>query len=194
MTNAFPILALDQAGSTGWAIWVNSKPVRWGEAKGTSQCADVIDLATELTRSADNDPDLLRCLVVFEDHSGMRMGGRRVGGVRTFDTSSATLLGLGRAHGWWEVLLNQAGHDDRARIKIPPQTWKARVLGLPGSANRETSIAAAKRHAEALGVCKSGPDEAVAMVMAHWASRAPEALTAWDRAYGPKARKRKVPA
>ncbi len=184
------ILSVDQGACAGWSIWINSKPTKWGEAKGTSQCADVIELATALTRSPDHDPDILRCLVVFEDHSSMRIGGRRKGGKRTFDTSAPTLLGMGRAHGWWEVLLDQAGHDPRARIKVAPQTWKGRVLGM-ATANREASIEAAKRHAEALGALMPGPDEAVATVMAHWASKAPEALTAWERAYGLKAKKRR---
>jgi hypothetical protein len=182
------ILAIDQAAVSGWSLWLNSKPSKWGEAKGPRQCADVIQLAGDLTR---DEGGVSRVLVVFEDHSNMRMMGQaKKGGARKFGTQSATLLGMGRAHGWWECCLELVDHDHRARIKVDPKTWKSKVLGN-GSLNRDDAIKAAQRHAEALGAVMPGPDEAVACVMAHYATLAPEAREAWERAYGPKARKRK---
>jgi hypothetical protein len=182
------ILAIDQAACSGWSIWINSKPTKWGEAKGPRQCADVIQLAGELTR---DESGVSRVLVVFEDHSSMRMmGTKKKGQARTFMTSTAVLLGMGRAHGWWECCLDLVGHDDRARIKVDPKTWKSKVLGN-GNLNRDDAMKAAQRHAEALGAVMPGADEAVATVMAHYATLAPEAREAWERAYGPKARKRK---
>jgi hypothetical protein len=125
----------------------------------------VIQLAGELTR---DESGVSHVLVVFEDHSGMRMmGTKKRGQARTFTTTTSTLLGMGRAHGWWECCLDLVHHDPRARIKVDPKTWKSKVLGN-GNLN-----------------------EAVATVMAHYATLAPEAIEAWERAYGPKARKRK---
>jgi len=181
------ILAIDQGASSGWSLWVNSKPCKWGEANGPRQCADVIQLVGNLTVDENG---VSRVLVVYEDHSGMRMMGQAKKGGRKFGTSAATLLGMGRAHGWWEALLALVEHDPRAVVKVDPRQWKSKVLGN-GNLNREDAIRAAQRHAEALGAVLPGPDEAVATVMAHWATLAPEAIEAWERAYGPKARKRK---
>jgi len=185
------VLAIDQAERSGWSFWRDGKHAHSGEAKGTRQCQAALEIVLAL--SPGDDPKTLRCLVVFEDHSSMRIGGRRKGGRRTYDTSAATLLGMGRPHGWWEMLLDQANHDDRARVKVAPQTWKGKVLGM-ANGNRDDSIEAAQRHAVALGARNPGPDEAVAMVMGHWATKAPEAIAAWERAYGAKARKRKAAA
>jgi len=182
------VLGIDQGANAGWSLWLNSKPAKWGEAKGPQQCAQVL----EIVRSFTAEPDgVSRVLVVFEDHSSMRMmGTKKRGQARTFTTTTSTLLGMGRAHGWWEMGLALVGHDPRAVIKVDPRQWKSKVLGN-GNLNRDDAIRAAQQHAEALGAVLPGPDEAVATVMAHYATLAPEAREAWERAYGPKARKRR---
>jgi hypothetical protein len=182
------VLGIDQGANAGWSLWLNSKPAKWGEAKGPRQVASVVEWIGKLTQ---DDTGTSRVLVVFEDHSNMRMmGTKKRGQARTFTTTTSTLLGMGRAHGWWECCLDLVGHDPRARIKVDPKTWKSKVLGN-GNLKRDDAIKAAQRHAEAIGAVLPGPDEAVACVMAHYATLAPEAIEAWERAYGPKARKRK---
>jgi hypothetical protein len=181
------VCAIDQAACSGWSLWLDGKPSKWGEAKGPAQCADVIRLVGDLTRDENG---VSRVLIVFEDHSSMRMMGQAKKGVRKFGTSASTLLGMGRAHGWWEALLALVEHDPRAVIKVDPRQWKSKVLGNR-NLSRDDAMRAAQRHAEALGAVMPGPDEAVATVMAHYATFAPEAREAWERAYGLKARKRK---
>lgn len=169
------ILAIDQAASSGWALWIGSRPAKYGTAKAT-QRQGVIELVSSMTS--------MRCVVIFEDHTQIRIAGRRKAGSseRVYDTSAATIHALGRAQGWWQALLSLAGHDDRATVLCPIGAWK-KACGAGGGAGREDAIRAAERHAYALGAVASTPDEAVATCIAHWATLAPEARQAWDRVF-----------
>lgn len=179
------VLGIDQAATSGWCIYHSGRPLKWGVVTTNSGRADVVELAAEMTTG---DPGLApRCLVVFEDHSEMRVGGIRKNGRRVFNTSTATLLGLGAARGRWEALLDQAGHDDRARLMVTTKMFRQRVLGLRGNAPADEAKALAKLRYQI-----AEHDAAEACAIAEWGAKSPEGLTAWARAFGPKARKRRT--
>lgn len=178
------VLAIDQAAASGWAWFESgcSRPMSSGVAKSHLDRMRVLELMPCYP--------LEDTVVVFEDHSAMRMRGRTSGGKRVVDTSTSVLLGMGRAHGWWEALLDHVCHDPRARVKCPIAAWKG-VCGS-GNAAREQALFNAKAFALCHGVGDAQDDEAVAVCMGAWAMRAPEVRAAWERAYGPKARKRRA--
>jgi hypothetical protein len=170
------ILATDQAICSGWALIqaLTAKPVRWGIAKGHDEIDQVVRFAVTMA----GGPKLLYALT--EDHGGVPLfvgGSRDRGRVRSGgkQRSTATILGMGAARGWWEHALCSAAIGGVARshlLKVSHGTWKAEVLGARWAKARTEAVRAESvRFARALLGVDVTHDEAAAVCMAVWGAK-----------------------
>lgn len=123
------VLGIDQAKASGWGIaQVGGKVLEHGLAKDHGARKAAILRALDHTLGVIDD-----LLIVFEDHSGFRLGygtnqtedGRHQAPTR----NTAAILGLGAARGRWDELLDEVGHPEMLRISVTPTDWRARIIG-----------------------------------------------------------------
>lgn len=122
------VLGVDQATVSGWAIaLVGGKVLESGLAKDHCMRAWAVQRAMRLV---DNRAENL--LFVFEDHSdiplsnGARFNHKNKQAPRR---NAASLIGMGRALGRWEELLDAKLHPERLRLGVTSEDWRGRVLG-----------------------------------------------------------------
>lgn len=172
------VLAFDQAEHTGWAL----KPVALDRFTSLSfvahglarvgryeQCMEVVRLAL---RTAVDPASLL---VMFEDHStipltvGTRFDPRTGQKPRR---GTAQILGLGSARGYWNALLDAAGHPAKMRDRVEPSVWRLPVLGTCKGERDALKRRAVDWASARIGRPLEHDDEAEAMCMAEWSTRA----------------------
>lgn len=99
--------------------------------------------------------------VVFEDHSEVPAGKGR---------TSATLLGMGAARGWWEQQLRISGHPKSRCFKVTMSDWRKRVLHIARRLDTDRLKAAAMLHCERkYRQALIGHDAAEAACILEWA-------------------------
>lgn len=139
------ILAIDPGAVSGWALW-HFGPITSGVAKTWKERADVISMALN---TACEEP-----LVVAIEK--WQPGGLRM--------SFSTMVGLGRARGKWDHVLEVAGI--RRIVEATPYEWRKATIGA-GRVGREDAKSMARArypHAES-------PDGAEALCIAEWADK-----------------------
>lgn len=131
------MIGVDQAAASGWGIASERGPVvKWGLARNHAERLAALKLALNF---ACDDPAWL--FVVFEQHDHMPMGrlgrgdyttarrgeGDRFGAVQS---STASIMGMGRAHGRWLELCDMLGVVGTHILDVRPSTWRARIHGV----------------------------------------------------------------
>lgn len=190
------ILCVDQAAKSGWCI-VLPLNTRHAVAEVMSPGrGEIVDQGTATTFGARRS-----AMVQFAQHMLRR-------GLRPSDTwlvledhaknswgkaSAATMVGTGKARGWWEE--QWLMHDMvLAHVHaVPPATWRGAVLGS-GRGGDEARWAAQREARRVLGV-DVGEDESEALCMGLWASANLERVLRGEPApKKPRAKRRKAAA
>lgn len=163
------VLGIDQAAISGWAIaCVGGRVLESGVARERSLREGVIMRAIALAGG-----DVENLLLVFEDHSDIPLGNRARYDHRTKhgpQRNAASLIGMGRALGRWEGLLDHYGHPERLRIGVTSEAWRMRVLGCsnkPGTDElKQRALRWARGHTGSLAIADH--NEAEAVCIAAW--------------------------
>lgn len=161
------VLGVDQAADSGWSIArVGGRVLEHGMARGREAREGVIMRALDLS----GGPESL--LFVFEDHSDIPLFNKarydhvkRIGPQR----NAGSLIGMGRALGRWEGLLDHYAHPERLRIGVTSSDWRMRILGCSNKPGTEELKQRALRWARgATGAYVSDHNEAEAVCIAAW--------------------------
>lgn len=156
------IVAVDQARTSGWATYVEGKPVSWGEvdAADTPAIEAILTAACELATRYQ-----LPVVVLGEEHGQHSFKGR-------------AKAGLGAAWGSWSFAcerLNGRGLPIvMTRVmKVNTKTWRSR-FGMAGLRKEHTKGYAVRRVREELQVELPAEqhDVAEAMLLGLWGARA----------------------
>lgn len=152
------VLAVDTATRSGWAIRVGHRLTHSGESNTLD--ADGLDRVCALALRVAGEHRVTAPALVLE---------RPWGGL------AYTLVALGMARERWLAAWTRAGLSRRRVVSVRPVTWRSRVLGgaavrMRREEIREREMFAAR--AECPGV-DIGPDEAAAVLISRWATRAP---------------------
>lgn len=163
------VLGVDPGATSGWAVMVRGMVTdAIGVARTSDERRDAVSEAQRLALI-----NALPLVVVAETWSA---GGW---------ASHATLLGLGAAWGAWRETLAEHGIPARRIVRVLTQTWRAAILGGGNRRGGRDWKAEAIRWAErALGTRCPGrltADEAEALCMAAWGSRAGEVREVLER-------------
>jgi hypothetical protein len=140
------VLGIDQAARSGWGIAPGRSVTRSGVATTHAERKAVVELARELAGG-----DMRQVLVMLEDHSAMPLGRLthadrntpRKGRQAAPQRNTATILGMGAARGWWEALLDDAGHPKSLRDSVEPRVWRAK-MGIRGADTDALKLAACR--------------------------------------------------
>lgn len=168
------VLGIDQAKRSGWAVHRAGVIAHSGFVHDTPGMVGVVELVKGLARAepgaAAGQTPMVNVLVVFEDHSGISLHHKAKfarGHAPTRNT--ATILGMGRMYGRWELALDLVGHPERLRVSVEPRDWRGRVLGLVPSASTERCKDTAVAYASQLTGHNVGDhNEAEAICIACW--------------------------
>ncbi len=155
-------MGIDPGATSGWAVMVRGMVTgAIGVARTADERRDAVLYAQRLA-----EINALPLVVVAETWSA---GGW---------ASHATLLGLGAAWGAWRESLRECGVPESRIVRVLTQTWRAAILGGGNRRGGRDWKAEAIRWAErAIGaaLCRRlTADEAEALCMAAWGSRAGE--------------------
>lgn len=156
------IVAVDQARRSGWAVFVEGKPVRWGEV----DAADVPAIEAILTAACEQATKYkLPVVVLGEEHGQHSFKGR-------------AKAGLGAAWGSWSYAcerLNGRGLPIvMTRVmKVNTKVWRAR-FGMAALRKEHTKAYAVRRVAEELRIelPENQHDAAEALLIGLWGARA----------------------
>lgn len=154
------ILAVDTAANSGWAIYVRGVLVASGEAKITAR----VDLERICAAAVQALPGAPVVLVLEKPwNSG----------------HASAIRGLGAARFAWVQAWAAAGGQASKVVSVLPVTWRSRVLGVTRDTAQRERLFALERLRELHGDAgvpagKPGPDEAAAIGIGAWASRAGE--------------------
>lgn len=165
------ILAIDPGKASGWAVFVCGQCVASGVAKSHETRTLAIDLAL-----VEAERHKLPFVVAAEKWTA---GGW---------ASHTAMMGLGASWGDWRTALELAEVPKARVVRVHPQTWRARVLGAPRAAKSDQLKKLAVVHASREVGHTPETDEADAICIGVWATRAPEVAAKMPK---PRARKSK---
>jgi len=151
------VLGVDTARHSGWSAWARGRLIERGEVD-TLNAQAVREVVAQVVSGAAQLE--LPAVIVLEKPWGPR---------------SDIVAALGQARERWLVQWRELAVGHRARVVlVMPSTWRAAVLGGSfAGAPRDEARAAEQAFARALlGVDSIGPDEAPAVAIGYWASRA----------------------
>lgn len=160
------VLGVDQAARSGWGLCrVGGLCLESGVADTCGKREGVIMRALELAGGPQN------LLFVFEDHTDIPLSNRaqwsREHGAPT--RNAASLIGMGRALGRWDGLLDHYAHPEMLRIGVTSEAWRLRVLSCSNKPGTKELKERAKRWAQQrTGRSITDPDEAEAICIATW--------------------------
>lgn len=158
------ILGIDPARRSGWAITRDYAYLQHGLATTATHRAYAIKTARELAAVYETP------LIVI--------GERWQGGWAKGRGHARTISGVGAQWGRWQEALEAAGIPKRRILRVGQSTWRARVIG--GRVARKTEewdrvmVASAKALYPDLAFYWLKPDEAAALLICRWGTRAPE--------------------
>ncbi len=160
ITHPITVLAIDPAKVSGWAIFEHGRLIAHGVAESAEERAAVF------TEHADRID-----VVVREKFTQYNARGKRPGMARgNFDT----YIGLGAAWGRWAEQIEIVGL--RRIVGVTAMVWRGAVLGGMRQ-KRDDWKALAVRSVEARFGVRVTDDEAEAILIGFWATKAPEV---WD--------------
>jgi hypothetical protein len=153
------ILAIDCARNSGWSLWCGGRLHSSGEITISDHAGMVYRIKAAAGDTLDSGAFGYLALV---------LGGR----------GANTLIGLGAARQAWEHAWREYGYPMRRIVRVEPATWRKPVLGKTrrGKNDPPNEIKLLEmRTAEDLStsVCV-GPDEAAAICLGYYATRAGE--------------------
>jgi hypothetical protein len=156
------ILAIDTAKQSGWAIFTPGQYAESGEAniEDRVELERITARAMKIALACD-----MPCILVLEKpwRSGF----------------ASTYTGLGAARFAWMQAWKAAGFTERRVVRVHPQTWRSKVLGRSRRNESEPKDAIAileQRYAKATAGRDVGPDEAAAIGLGVYATRAGEVV------------------
>lgn len=178
------ILAVDTAANSGWSIWREGQLVSHCEVDTRDELemrlvlAD-ISLWAETTLDCERGrvPAVPAVLVLEAPYGGFKHPGM-----------VSTLVALGMARERWERAWKARGLPMSHIVRVQPSTWRAAVLGRVARMKTEELRKLEQSVACRLLGCaegRLGSDEAAAVCIGAWATRAPEV----GRVIGERARK-----
>jgi hypothetical protein len=153
------VLGVDTARQSGWAVWARGHLVARGEVDTLDAAAVRAVVASTVAGAAELE---LPAVLVLE---------------RPWGGNVHIVTALGAARERWQVAWRElaAGHLGRV-LTVSPSTWRSAELGAYfASAKREECRDAERSMARGYtGAADVGGDEAPAICIGHWASRAGE--------------------
>jgi hypothetical protein len=161
------ILAIDCARNSGWSLWCGGRLHSSGEITISDHAGMVYRIKAAAGDTLDSGAFGYLALVL-EKPPRFVYGGR----------GANTLIGLGAARQAWEHAWREYGYPMRRIVRVEPATWRKPVLGKTrrGKNDPPNEIKLLEmRTAEDLStsVCV-GPDEAAAICLGYYATRAGE--------------------
>lgn len=165
------ILAIDPGRKAGAALFLRGVLIDSWQVKPGGEAAVVAEAIVR----AEGEP----IVVVRENWS---LGGRRGEGSASHQ-HIGMLAGLGAAWGRWDGALLGAGIPTSRVVKVYARTWQASVISGRALTRAETLRIAVNR-ARAIAHRDVGEDEAVAICIGLWATKAPEVLAVLSIADG----------
>lgn len=152
------ILAIDPGEVSGWAVMSRDRCI----ASGTATTHEARTTAV-LVADAESTLTGTRLVVVGEKWTA--------GGLHA---NPATMAGLGAAWGAWAAALEAEGVPKSRIVRVYPQTWRARVLApRRGTRSDALKLMAVRRASHEIGR-EPDHDEADAVCIGIWATRAAE--------------------
>jgi hypothetical protein len=155
--HACVLLSVDPGARGGWALFVRGKRMASGVARNALERAAVI------ARAQAYEAEFGIALVVVGEKWSR-------GGWFSFDV----IVGTGAAWGRWAEALELAEHPARRIVRVLPATWRAPTVGKHKGS--DAYKAAAIKRVRGLYRIEVGADEAEALCIGEWGSRAPEVL------------------
>lgn len=154
---ACAIIAVDTAANSGWAITYRGEYDHSGEVDTTDEC-QLLELVKYAARQ-----DTPVVLVLEAPYGGHKHPGE-----------VATLVALGMARERWERAWKANGQAASRIVRVQPSTWRAAVLGrITRMKTPELRKVEARVAKEWTGL-DCGQDEAAAVCIAIWATKAAE--------------------
>lgn len=155
------ILAIDPGARGGWAIGIEGRRIASGVAASAEQRTSAIALAVRL----QTEVQPARFLVVAAEKW-------QRGGWRSFES----IVGTGAAWGRWAEQLELIAFPATRIVRVVPKTWRAPTIGQVKGGREMQKRAATWRARGVFKLTAVEPDEAEALCIMEWASRAPEVL------------------
>lgn len=150
------ILAIDPGAESGFSFWLEGVYQTSGTVKTQSEREQVVHKSIEVAAA-----EHLHLIVVGETWSP---GGWK---------SIAAIAGTGAAWGLWSSELERAGFPKSRIVRVKPNDWRRMTVGTQGkrAALKERAKAFASR---LTNMIVQSPDQAEAIVIGYWATRAGE--------------------
>lgn len=171
------VLAVDTAARSGWSIWVAGKLVDSGEIDTIDEPALLRITRAVHIRAIESR---LPCVLVLE---------------RPWGGTMSVIEGLGAARERWRQVWVAAGESERRIVRVYPITWRTKVLGAQNARLPRNVVRAVERRMAAQVIASErgqrsfwrclfsmgerpahevGDDEAPAVLIGVWASKAAE--------------------
>lgn len=165
MKGSFYVLGIDPGRASGWGLVRDDSPspgvwIATGIAKTAADRASAIQTAKGMA-----EQDGVPLIVVGE---------RWQGGWRKDRSSARTVSGIGAQWGRWQEALEAAGIPKRRILRVGQSTWRAKVIGGRVARTTEQWDHAMIMAARVFYGVEVTADEAAALLIARWGTRAAE--------------------